>query len=230
VPATIEAAALLVNGCSLGDLPQHLPQILLRWLLLTLPVVALGSLSADYGKFAFLLVAVLAIWFGVYFVSELYSWLEGYTRYRLRMARSILWLVLTLAVAMAVLVHQFLTRRRARSALLGIAGLAVISVSTSLWTKPVALTQLKPVQDPRFDAIEASVKVAQPRGQRPSGSGYGGPGAGLEISGVPQGYVVRPLAVGRPLSSRYPLSGRDHVRNRSTETTFAVESLLVLLC
>ncbi|MBM3801753.1 MAG: hypothetical protein FJW26_05495 [Acidimicrobiia bacterium] len=67
-PALIEVATLVGNGLSLRNLTSHLFWILLRWLLLTLPMAALGSLSRSYVKFALLLVAGFASWFTMYFV------------------------------------------------------------------------------------------------------------------------------------------------------------------
>jgi hypothetical protein len=241
VPAAIEVAGLLANGLSLEDLQRHLPGILFRWLLLTLPLLALASLSSDYGRFALLLLVSFASWILIWLFGELYLWGHSYTPYSVRMPRRIVWIVLTLLLSLAILAHQFLTRKLIRSLLLGLAGLLATTVCANLWNKPAGPIYLPSVLDPGFANLKASITFTPVRDLGLSGSAQkslmlamSDPRSGIEITGVPPGYVARPLSIRRPSPAAptreslfdFPRSEGAWVRNRTKEGSSALGSVL----
>lgn len=184
LPTAIESAVFVLNGLSLRDLLQHLPGMLSGWLLLTLPVLALASLTVDYGRFARLFVATVA---GQLLVVSICSHLDEPNPSAGIL--TIVWAVLTIAVSVVVLAHQFLTRKRVRSLVLGAVGLVAIVAGSRLWLERLGLPQLPSLRGPEFEQVRASMKLTSNQDEVASGD--------FEIAGIPPGYIARPVKLRR---------------------------------
>lgn len=239
VPVVLDGAALLANGLGLRATMSALGLRLLVQAAWLLPLVAVAAVTPSLGRFALgVLLAVLAM---AVLVANLNLLRVIGVRHAVDLpARLVPALVLLLAGSLAVIVHQYLTRRTARSTVGASVSLAGFVLVFYLWPWPSSPAErpavLPQALDP--DAVSVSVLPGSLQFARPSRAGEVVATLALDIRGLPPG-VGLGIARGRssfqtgdgrvePLAFDRRRTGTYYVHNREASLRRALGPLKVI--
>jgi hypothetical protein len=202
LPLLAEVGVLAANGVTSRDIGLAIPEIILNQVSLILSIGVLAVLTPNFGRFA--IVGAVAV-VGLVLVNTGITWLKLFyhpdaamaatMNFSLIKSRMVTENLLVVLAAGAVIVHQYLTRKTARSILGAVIGGALAIAVLGFWPWDFLAPPPPPDSGVKFDAAAVKVELGRAMVQDISAlRGVGEPlksiNTVLQISGLPAGYVV----------------------------------------
>jgi len=205
VPLVVELVVLAVNGATLRQLALAFPEILMGSLSLVLSVAVLAALTPNFGMFAIagaiLMVSMIIISVSIS-LGQLFLHPERMMRaaqdFSLMKSRATMGSVAMILLAGVVLVHQFLTRRTARTIVGASVALVLVVLTQSFWPWDFLKPSLPMSVPVAFDVAGVKVGLYGSINVNDVSSMRGGEktpkkniSAAVSTTGIPPEYVVR---------------------------------------
>ena len=207
-PLIAQVAVLSANGVTLHDIALAVPEIVISQLCWILALATLAVITPNFGRFAIagavlavivVLVMIAVQWARMFMNPE--SLVFQMQDYSLMKSRSFAGTIVAILAGGTIVIHQYLTRRTARSIIAaGLGFAAVIAVQNLLpWNffRPVPVKH----GDTTFDSAPLKIAlgsrvtmsdVMTARGQGPAEKDLQ---AQIDTLGAPAGYVIEPQKV-----------------------------------
>src|SRR5262249_2547546 len=200
-PTLVDVGVLALRGTGPYEIGLAIPEMLVTWTWWAAILAALAALTPTFARFALVgtivTVSVMLLWLGEIVVNLYFklgrSWANGEQFLALSTSRSLVQWLFCIAVGAAVVLHQYMTRRTRRSAVIAIAGVLLAFGVSTAWpwnVLPGARAARAPWPAPGVTIDVAASHVAEP----PPLPGYASDSlqvlGHLRVDGVPQGQAV----------------------------------------
>jgi hypothetical protein len=159
VPLVLDGTVFLTSGVTSRDLWQAAAQQLVGQLLYLLPVMAVAALTPNLGRFALGSAIGIAAWLAMAAVIVERGGFPGHRPGGAVVAGLLVGVTLMCLTCLAVVVHQFLTRRTHRSLFVGGAGFAGVLAVALIWPWPMPAAPSEGIDVRQFDPASVVLSV-----------------------------------------------------------------------
>ncbi|MEI6560484.1 MAG: hypothetical protein WCO68_00185 [Verrucomicrobiota bacterium] len=165
LPLLTEVIVLAANRVTAHDIALAVPEIVMGQLVLIISIALIAVMTRNFGRFAIAGAGVLIAWvlvmmalqFAKIFLHPETLINAGGDSLSLAKSRGVAGSLLTILAGGAIVAHQYLTRRTARSIAAAVVGVAVVLVVQNYW--PVNFLKPAPVDNTRANFDTAAVKI-----------------------------------------------------------------------